>query len=178
MPSRQLTDLVTVVGPDDPDAATPITVRLVPDNGACYAPWNESTKAVLMAMADVDFAGKTVLDFGTGSGILAIVAAKLGATTVLAVEIDPAVEDAAIANHMANGNPLTFGPMPAGSYHDIALANLGQASVLLDLLPRCDMLIGTAETGRELRGLIEYADRLGRTLTRRDFAEGWAVVQG
>ena len=47
--------------------------------------------------------GGSVLDLGTGSGILAIAAAKLGAASVLALDIDPLAVEAARANVAANG---------------------------------------------------------------------------
>ena len=39
-------------------------------------------------MSELDFAGKTVLDFGTGTGILAILSEKLGASTIIAIDND------------------------------------------------------------------------------------------
>jgi predicted nicotinamide N-methyase len=47
--------------------------------------------------------GRSVLDFGTGSGLLAIVAAMAGATAVRAVDIDPLAAAAASLNAVANG---------------------------------------------------------------------------
>ncbi|MDA8217966.1 MAG: 50S ribosomal protein L11 methyltransferase [Dehalococcoidales bacterium] len=47
--------------------------------------------------------GQQVLDLGTGSGILAIAAALLGASSVLALDVDPLAVDAARANAAANG---------------------------------------------------------------------------
>lgn len=52
--------------------------------------------------------GKTVLDFGSGSGIVAIAAAKAGAREAIACDIDPAALDAAAANARLNGVALTF----------------------------------------------------------------------
>ncbi|GAA3560471.1 50S ribosomal protein L11 methyltransferase [Marinobacter xestospongiae] len=48
-------------------------------------------------------AGKRVLDFGCGSGIVAIAAARAGARDVIACDLDPAALDAAEANALANG---------------------------------------------------------------------------
>jgi ribosomal protein L11 methyltransferase len=48
-----------------------------------------TTYSVMKLMQEVDFAGKTVFDFGTGTGILAILAEKLGAIEILAVDNDP-----------------------------------------------------------------------------------------
>lgn len=47
-----------------------------------------TTHLMIMEMRDLDFYGKSVLDFGTGTGVLAILASKLGAETVLAIDYD------------------------------------------------------------------------------------------
>lgn len=53
-------------------------------------------------------AGKRVLDFGTGSGIVAIAAVLAGAREVIACDTDPAALDAAAANARLNGVELTL----------------------------------------------------------------------
>lgn len=53
-------------------------------------------------------AGKTVLDFGAGSGIVAIAAALAGAKEAIACDIDPAALDAAAANADLNGVSVTL----------------------------------------------------------------------
>jgi ribosomal protein L11 methyltransferase len=57
-----------------------------------------TTYLVMKAMKDLDFKGKTVLDFGSGTGILAILAEKLGAQSVLAIDND----DWCIENSLEN----------------------------------------------------------------------------
>lgn len=52
-------------------------------------------------------AGKRVLDFGCGSGVVAIAAARAGAAEVIACDLDPAALDAAEANAALNGVTLT-----------------------------------------------------------------------
>ena len=47
-----------------------------------------TTTLMIQQMRDINFTNKTVLDFGTGTGILAILAKKLGAATVLAIDND------------------------------------------------------------------------------------------
>lgn len=62
-----------------------------------------TTQMCLQAIEEHLHPGDTVLDLGTGSGILAIAAAKLGASQVLALDIDPVAVQAAQANIDANG---------------------------------------------------------------------------
>lgn len=47
-----------------------------------------TTFLMIQQMRDIDFSGKTIFDFGTGTGILAILAEKLGAAKILAVDYD------------------------------------------------------------------------------------------
>ena len=64
---------------------------------------HESTRLCLQALAEAQMDGKTVLDLGCGSGILAVAAAKLGAARCLAVDIDPKAIPVAAANARQNG---------------------------------------------------------------------------
>jgi len=70
-------------------------------------------------------AGKRVLDYGCGSGILAIGAAKYGATDIDAVDIDPAAVESTGLNADANGVRLKAGlPDASSGRYDIVLANI------------------------------------------------------
>jgi ribosomal protein L11 methyltransferase len=69
--------------------------------------------------------GPRVLDYGCGSGILAIGAAKHGAQQILAVDIDPAAVEATRLNADANHVQLVAGlPDAAVGEHDLVLANI------------------------------------------------------
>jgi len=61
-----------------------------------------SSRILIEELRRIDLAGRQVLDMGTGSGILALAAARRGAT-VLAVDVNPAAAKAASANAEANG---------------------------------------------------------------------------
>jgi ribosomal protein L11 methyltransferase len=63
---------------------------------------HQTTRLCLRALQDVGVRGKRVLDLGTGSGVLAIAAAKLGAAAVLGVDDDPDAVDAARKNVALN----------------------------------------------------------------------------
>jgi ribosomal protein L11 methyltransferase len=62
-----------------------------------------STRLCVLALEDAVRPGMSVLDMGTGSGILAIAAAHLGADHVLGVDTDPIAVKAATENVLANG---------------------------------------------------------------------------
>jgi len=62
-----------------------------------------TTYSVMQLMREIDFQDKSVFDFGTGTGILAILAEKLGATEILAVDYDDWCVENASENTLING---------------------------------------------------------------------------
>ncbi len=79
-----------------------IVIRL--DPGMAFGTGlHPTTQLCLAAVEDLVRPGMCLLDMGTGSGILAIAAAKLGAADVVAVDDDPVAVEAARANVMVNG---------------------------------------------------------------------------
>lgn len=94
-----------------------------------------TTRLCLAAMQNVDLRGKLVLDVGTGSGLLAIAAAKLGAARAYGIDDDPDAVQAATENLALNGvtnvefvvADLMTDPLPAA---DVVLANLTGALVV------------------------------------------------
>ena len=101
---------------------------------------HQSTRLALALLADVcaETAPVRTLDLGTGSGILAVAAAKLGATNVTAVDIDPiaveAARETARRNQVADQINVQEGGIPAGERYDLILANL-TADLLQHLAP-------------------------------------------
>ena len=91
---------------------------------------HESTQLCLEVLERLPLTGRTVLDIGTGSGILAIASAKLGAESVLACDFDPEAIQVARANCCRNRVDqrirLFTGEAEAlsGSGFDVILANL------------------------------------------------------
>ncbi|HEY8418803.1 MAG TPA: 50S ribosomal protein L11 methyltransferase [Limnochordales bacterium] len=65
--------------------------------------YHPTTALCLEALDELVRPGDTVADIGTGSGILAIAAARLGASAVIAVDIDPTAVQAARENCRRNG---------------------------------------------------------------------------
>ncbi|WP_461453153.1 50S ribosomal protein L11 methyltransferase [Mucilaginibacter sp.] len=63
---------------------------------------HQTTSMMLQLMLENEFAGKNVLDMGCGTGILAIMASKLGAEKVTAIDYDPVCFDSTIENAQLN----------------------------------------------------------------------------
>jgi len=83
-----------------PDDAS---VKVLLDPGLAFGTGTHPTTALCLEWLDgEDLAGKTVLDYGCGSGILAIAAAKLGATSVMTTDIDPQALEATLENCRRN----------------------------------------------------------------------------
>ena len=89
---------------------------------------HQSTRLCLGLLRDQGASGRRVLDVGTGSGILAVAAAKLGADAVTATDIDPLALDAAREtlrrNQVGARVELREGSVPAGEQFDLVIANL------------------------------------------------------
>lgn len=97
-----------------------------------------TTYMMIEQMKHLQLEGKTVLDFGAGTGILAILAAKMGAVQVDAVEIEPEACNNAEENVVLNATQqveVLVGSLEqvAGKQYDIVLANINR-NVILDSL--------------------------------------------
>ena len=124
--------------------AAPDDVVLALDPGMAFGtglhPTTRLCLAALEGLADRGaLDGGRLLDVGCGSGILAIAAAKLGAATVLGVDLDPIAVEAttenAVRNALARRIAARHGSLPTGDPpFDLILANL-IASVLVALAP-------------------------------------------
>ncbi|OIR06788.1 ribosomal protein L11 methyltransferase [mine drainage metagenome] len=88
-------------------APDPAAINLVLDPGMAFGTGSHpTTRLCLEWLSDAIHGGETVLDYGCGSGILAIAAAKLGAGAVLGVDIDDNALAAARDNATNNGITL------------------------------------------------------------------------
>lgn len=90
--------------PQGQRAADPDAVMLDLDPGLAFGTGHHPTTALCLEWLDgAELAGETLLDYGCGSGILAIAALKLGASHAIAVDHDPQALEATSANGSVNG---------------------------------------------------------------------------
>jgi ribosomal protein L11 methyltransferase len=183
------------VSADAAEAAVPGPVVIVIDPATAFGTGEHATtRGALRLMETLLRGGERVLDVGTGSGILALAAAALGATRVLAVESDPdamsnarenldrsawsdrielvnaVVDEDYLASHREDG-------------FDLIVANV-LSGVLTPLLPA--FAAALAATGRVVLGgiLDEESDAVvaaghaaGLSLEAEDREEGWGTAQ-
>lgn len=159
--------------------------RLVLDPGLAFGTGSHPTTRLCLEWLDENLrAGDTVIDYGCGSGILAIAAARLGARSVAGIDIDPQALAAAARNAADNGVAIVLrssgDPMPAPA--DVVVANI-LANPLRVLAPLLETLV--APGGRlVLAGLLDrQAEEIARcyphvALHAWRSAEGWTCLAG
>ena len=107
---------------------------------------HETTHQLLALQLEVDHQGKQVLDVGSGTGILAIMAAKLGAKSVAATDIDDWCIENALENFGLNGiqpdfvKQGTIHELKLPGHYEIILANIN-THVLLDEMAAYEQLL-------------------------------------
>ncbi|MEY4651477.1 MAG: hypothetical protein RI884_58 [Pseudomonadota bacterium] len=165
----------------EPPAQARQVIRL--DPGLAFGTGTHpTTRMCLRWIATRSLSGQRVLDYGCGSGILAIGAAKYGAATIDAVDIDEAAVRATLDNAQANGVTLNAGlPEAASGLYDTVLANiLATPLKMLAPLLRAHVQAGGALV---LAGILErQADELTQAyapycrLEVADTQEGWVLM--
>ncbi|MEO6966923.1 MAG: 50S ribosomal protein L11 methyltransferase [Rhodanobacteraceae bacterium] len=164
-----------------------IIVRL--DPGLAFGTGTHPTTALCLERLDgLDLAGKTVIDYGCGSGVLTIAALKLGASHAIGVDNDPQALTATRGNAQRNGidhRLQLFAPdeLPDGQ-HGVLIANI-LAGPLHDLAPRFAMLLKPGASfalsgilaGQESELLERYA-ALGFRELRVARREDWMRIDG
>jgi ribosomal protein L11 methyltransferase len=142
---------------DEPIGPDEVALRL--DPGMAFGTGlHPTTRGCLTLLQEVSPMPPVVLDVGSGSGILALAALRLGAERAVCYDIDPLAVEATLANAEANGladrvtaHLGSLPPIPAGEAYPLVLANL-VATVLIDLAEA--LAAHTAPGGTRLAGGI------------------------
>lgn len=138
-----------------------------------------TTRGVIRLMQSVIRAGDRVADLGSGSAVLSIAAAKLGAANVAAIELDHDAIGNAEENVERNGVAETVkviegdaaSLLPLVAPVRVILANI-ISSVLVELLP--SMAMALAEDGQMILSGILFSEREGMVRELGD--SGWRVI--
>jgi len=171
------------------DEATSVVknaINIVLDPGAAFGTGSHPTTQLCLQWLEENVASNNhVLDYGTGSGILAIAAMKLGAANCMGVDIDSAAVDAARANAIQNSVAITFDSTEHRLHYvaDITVANI-LANPLKVLAP---LLAGHTKQGGKLvlAGILDeqaddiieiYRPYFAMQVWRR--SEGWSAIHG
>ena len=167
----------------EPPAAATWVMRL--DPGLAFGTGTHpTTRMCLKWIAEHPPTGQRVLDYGCGSGILAIGAAMLGAASVDAVDIDPDAVTAAQANAVTNNVALNLGlPELAVGQYPLVVANILAAplKVLAPLLCSHVAAGGTLLLAGILERQTEEIQKAYAPFLRlqvADSQEGWVLMHG
>ncbi len=136
------------VCPDGQSVSQDDGVIIQLDPGLAFGTGTHPTTALCLSWLDgQDLEGKTVLDYGCGSGILAIAALKLGAREAIAVDHDPQALEAsrenALKNRVADRLHVCLPESMPEVGADILVANI-LAGPLMSLAPRLNALLKPA----------------------------------
>ena len=168
--------------PSDPNA-----INIVLDPGLAFGTGSHPTTCLCLRWLDNNIkGGESVLDYGCGSGILAIAALKLGAARAVGVDVDSqaviASRDNAIANQVENVQFYLPNDAPKGNY-DLVVANI-LTNPLRMLAP---LLANAARQGGQivLSGILEEQAQDVMNIYQQwfdlnapIFEDGWSCLSG
>ena len=171
---------LTIAPPWLADGLDPANAVVIDPGMAFGTGDHASTRSAVRLMQTVIRAGDLVADLGTGSAVLAIAAAKLGAGRIIGVDLDPDalgnarenVERNGVGNvvHLLDGNAATL--LPLIGPVDVIVANI-TANVLYELLPAMSGAVNDA--GRAVVAGILEAE--GGAFVNAAMAHGWILVR-
>jgi ribosomal protein L11 methyltransferase len=170
------------LGPETPQSQ-PDDVIIIIDPGMAFGTGSHpTTRLCLAAIEEFLIPGTRVADIGTGSGILAIAAAKLGAAYVRACDIDPLAVRIARENTRANGVTVDVSEaLPSGAF-DLIVANIladviiGMANDLASRLAPKGVLIASGIIDTRAADVVEALDEIGLTCVELRYEGEWIAL--
>jgi ribosomal protein L11 methyltransferase len=145
-----------------------------------------TTYMMMQQMQAIDFKNKSVIDFGTGTAVLAILAEKLGAQSILAIDNDEwSINNAGEnveANHCSNIALVLADKMPGHKKADIILANinLNVIAANLDLVKEAcfahtDVLLSGFLSGDEQQ-MHSILSKHGLRIIKNIYKNNWMAI--
>jgi ribosomal protein L11 methyltransferase len=149
---------------------------------------HQTTELMIREILKGDFAGKSVLDMGSGTAILAILASMRGAGTVTAIDIDRWAYDNAIENlklnHIENVDVKIGGAELLGiAVYDIILANINRNILLSDIhiytsvLRKSGVLYMSGFYVEDIPAIAEECARNGLIFSYNATKDNWVAVK-
>jgi ribosomal protein L11 methyltransferase len=146
-----------------------------------------TTSMMIKMMSQVNFAGRTVLDFGTGTGILAILSEKLGASKIIAIDNDDQSIDNATENFDSNKcskiQLLEASTANVDIKFDIILANIIKGVILDNLaaftkeMVNDGVILLSGLLADDERELLEKATGYNLILNKKIEDKNWICLQ-
>lgn len=146
-----------------------------------------TTFMMMQQMREIDFQNKTVFDFGTGTGVLAILAEKLRAKEVLAVDIDDWSIENAKENIDRNGcehiHIQQANSAITDRQFDIILGNINKSVILDNLSVLSQQLISTGVVllsgllKEDEEDIVNAANKQSLVLTGKTLKDNWLCLQ-
>lgn len=169
---------------EHPIQELPSGVKIIP-HCAFGAGHHETTSMIINMLVLAHLSGKNVLDHGTGTGVLAIFAKRLGANSVVAVDIDDKSVANAIENAALNGETIDVrmgDTVPEGNY-DLILANIHRNILLANMAAYAKHMNAGGELWMsgfyesDCSALQEAAEAQGLTLIDVQAKNGWQLMR-
>ncbi len=148
-----------------------------------------TTHLMSAAIAELDVAGKNGLDMGSGTGVLAIIAALRGAAHLDAIDIDAWADENCRENIATNGVADRITPILGdasvivGRHYDFILANINRNILLADM-PRYTAALHAGGTllmsgilEQDIASIVARGEELGLRHIASRLKDGWAVVR-
>lgn len=149
---------------------------------------HQTTELMIQEILFEDFTGRSVLDMGTGTAILAILASMRGANPILAIDIDQWAYDNAMENLSLNNiNNVTVKIGDAGllgsETFDVILANINR-NILLNDIPAYTSVLNNGGSlymsgfyTEDILAITEVCNKNGLTFCQNTEKDNWAAVK-
>ena len=146
-----------------------------------------TTWMMMKAMASIDFKGKSVIDFGTGTGLLAILAEKMGAKMVAAIDYDDwCIENGrenAAANNCHKINIIKADNLDGAAPSDIILANINKNIIMANfdslkrLLKKEGQLLISGILKEDENDILTMTNFIGLKMVGYSERNGWLSIR-
>lgn len=183
----QVDGVCTVRATFHPKASTPYEIVIDPKMSFGTG-HHETTYMMLQFLLKMDLSGKKVLDMGCGTGILAIMAAKKGASEIQAIDIDPWCYENAKENIILNDFAtievkLGDASLIENQQFDLIIANINRNILLEDIPSYVQSMNTNAEIllsgfyEEDFSVILEKCNTFGLTFIEKIERNNWVAVK-